>query len=67
MRDRVEDIIRRLQSISPKKNKGMLPSLLSIDSGLFVNQYITLGSPSDSYFEYLLKTWVQGKAHAMLR
>jgi len=60
LRYQAEDVVKHLDSISPRENKGMIPYLLNINTGQFVNQYITLGSPSDSYFEYLLKVYLQG-------
>lgn len=38
---------------------GLLPILLSFDSGLFYLSPIRLGSRGDSYYEYLIKQYVQ--------
>mmetsp|Transcript_14979 Transcript_14979/g.61016 ORF Transcript_14979/g.61016 Transcript_14979/m.61016 type:complete len:452 (+) Transcript_14979:259-1614(+) len=60
LREHAERVIAMLNEMGPKENKGLIPYLLDINSGRFASGYITLGSPSDSYFEYLLKTWIQG-------
>lgn len=60
LREHAERVIAMLNEMGPKENKGLIPYLLNINSGRFASGYITLGSPSDSYFEYLLKTWIQG-------
>lgn len=39
---------------------GLAPIYVSTDSGHFVGNKVTFGALGDSYFEYLLKVWVQG-------
>ena len=43
----------------PKKN-GLVPIFINANSGQFRSSgTITLGARGDSYYEYLLKQWVQ--------
>lgn len=46
-----------LHSLS--KPDGLVPIYISTDSGRFVGSTITLGARGDSYYEYLLKQWIQ--------
>ncbi|CAM9697869.1 unnamed protein product [Heterosigma akashiwo] len=39
---------------------GLVPIYVSINSGNFQGSKITFGALGDSYYEYLLKTWLQG-------
>ncbi|PNX98510.1 mannosyl-oligosaccharide 1,2-alpha-mannosidase MNS3-like protein, partial [Trifolium pratense] len=41
------------------KIEGLVPIYISPDSGQFIGQNIRLGSRGDSYYEYLLKVWLQ--------
>lgn len=67
LREKSERVVQMIRSITPSQNKGLAPFLLDIKTGRFLNGHITLGSPSDSYFEYLLKAWIQGeqKSHEL--
>lgn len=38
----------------------LLPFALSMGSGMWNTNMVTMGAPADSYFEYLVKLWVQG-------
>lgn len=53
--NKVNDIIHKLE----KKN-GLAPISINPETGQF-NTYskITLGGQGDSYYEYLLKQWIQ--------
>lgn len=43
------------------KNDGLVPMFINTNSGQFTHQGIyTLGARADSYYEYLLKQWIQG-------
>jgi mannosyl-oligosaccharide alpha-1,2-mannosidase len=42
----------------PKKD-GLVPIFINANSGKFSGNTITLGARGDSYYEYLLKQWVQ--------
>ncbi|GAU49242.1 hypothetical protein TSUD_382740 [Trifolium subterraneum] len=41
------------------KVEGLVPIYISPDSGQFIGENIRLGSRGDSYYEYLLKVWLQ--------
>ncbi|KAL3684934.1 hypothetical protein R1sor_002956 [Riccia sorocarpa] len=41
------------------KTEGLVPVFISPNSGDFVGNNIRLGSRGDSYYEYLLKVWLQ--------
>lgn len=62
----VEKIIAELQTASSSSPRlrvpynVLLPFALSHTSGKFSTNLVTLGAPADSYFEYLVKLWVQG-------
>lgn len=44
-----------------KKPNGLAPVDISSSSGKFaLTSTITLGARGDSYYEYLLKQWIQG-------
>lgn len=38
----------------------LLPFALSMRSGMWNTNMVTMGAPADSYFEYLIKLWIQG-------
>ncbi|KAK3022726.1 hypothetical protein RJ639_046393 [Escallonia herrerae] len=44
------------------KVKGLVPIYISPQSGEFSGDTIRLGSRGDSYYEYLIKVWLQNKA-----
>jgi endoplasmic reticulum Man9GlcNAc2 1,2-alpha-mannosidase len=44
---------------SLEKPNGLVPIYISTRSGQFVGHTITLGARGDSYYEYLLKQWIQ--------
>lgn len=51
---------RRVHSLSGKKD-GLVPMFINTHSGLFTHLGVfTLGARADSYYEYLLKQWIQG-------
>lgn len=52
--ERVNNVIH----ILPKPN-GLVPIYISTSTGRFVGRTITLGARGDSYYEYLLKQWIQ--------
>ncbi len=41
------------------KPDGLVPIYISTTSGKFIGHTITLGARGDSYYEYLLKQWIQ--------
>ena len=38
---------------------GLVPQIVNVESGEFVDGVKTLGARADSYYEYLLKQWIQ--------
>ncbi|XP_075415877.1 LOW QUALITY PROTEIN: endoplasmic reticulum mannosyl-oligosaccharide 1,2-alpha-mannosidase-like [Tenrec ecaudatus] len=56
----VEEVTRRVHTLSGKKD-GLVPMFISTHSGHFTHLgMFTLGARADSYYEYLLKQWLQG-------
>ena len=52
------NVSKHLHSL-PKENH-LVPMFISTETGRFGNdQTITLGARADSYYEYLLKQWIQ--------
>lgn len=66
MRVVTEDILEYLQHAHSAverlngSNGALLPYALSLGTGMWNTNLVTLGAPADSYFEYLVKLWVQG-------
>jgi mannosyl-oligosaccharide alpha-1,2-mannosidase len=44
-----------------RKTDGLAPIYISTTTGKFHGKMITLGARGDSYYEYLLKVWVQSE------
>ncbi|XP_047624984.1 endoplasmic reticulum mannosyl-oligosaccharide 1,2-alpha-mannosidase isoform X1 [Phacochoerus africanus] len=67
-REAVEQVARHVHSLSGKKD-GLVPMFINTNSGLFTHLGVfTLGARADSYYEYLLKQWIQGgKTETQLR
>ncbi len=57
----VEKTSRKLHLLN--KPDGLLPIYVSTQSGNSVGSTITLGARGDSYYEYLLKQWIQAGAN----
>ncbi|XP_049751783.1 endoplasmic reticulum mannosyl-oligosaccharide 1,2-alpha-mannosidase isoform X1 [Elephas maximus indicus] len=56
----VAEVTRRVHSLSGKKD-GLVPMFINTHSGHFTHLGVyTLGARADSYYEYLLKQWIQG-------
>ena len=48
--------------------RGLYPMFISVESGKFTSQEITLGARADSLYEYLLKQWLlSGRTDARMR
>jgi mannosyl-oligosaccharide alpha-1,2-mannosidase len=54
----VENTIKQLRLSFPKD--GLLPIYISPDSGQPTISKVTFGAMGDSFYEYLLKVWIQG-------
>ncbi|KAH8957890.1 hypothetical protein BDL97_07G115200 [Sphagnum fallax] len=57
-KQKVENVIKQLRKNFPKD--GLLPIYISADSGQPTTGKITFGAMGDSFYEYLLKVWIQG-------
>lgn len=56
----VTEVMERVHKLDGKQD-GLVPMFINTNSGQFTHQSIyTLGARSDSYYEYLLKQWIQG-------
>ncbi|XP_007606368.2 endoplasmic reticulum mannosyl-oligosaccharide 1,2-alpha-mannosidase-like, partial [Cricetulus griseus] len=56
----VEKVTEHIHSLSGKKD-GLVPMFINTNSGFFTHPGVfTLGARADSYYEYLLKQWIQG-------
>ena len=53
-----EKVFSILHNLHPAD--GLVPIFISADSGRFTSSKITFGALGDSYYEYLLKCWIQG-------
>uniref|UniRef100_A0A1A8LIZ7 alpha-1,2-Mannosidase n=2 Tax=Nothobranchius pienaari TaxID=704102 RepID=A0A1A8LIZ7_9TELE len=53
--------VMRIVHKLPGKNDGLVPMFINTNSGQFSHKGVfTLGARADSYYEYLLKQWIQG-------
>ncbi|XP_030598628.1 endoplasmic reticulum mannosyl-oligosaccharide 1,2-alpha-mannosidase [Archocentrus centrarchus] len=53
--------VMRLVHNLPGKHDGLVPMFINTNSGQFTHKGVfTLGARADSYYEYLLKQWIQG-------
>jgi flagellar motor protein MotB len=59
---RYEDICMKPVQMMAKKNPpfGLYPIKIRIDDGNFADNVVTFGALGDSFYEYLLKLWIQG-------
>uniref|UniRef100_A0A672KUR5 alpha-1,2-Mannosidase n=1 Tax=Sinocyclocheilus grahami TaxID=75366 RepID=A0A672KUR5_SINGR len=56
----VMEVMKRVHKLDGKQD-GLVPMFINTNNGLFTHQGIyTLGARADSYYEYLLKQWIQG-------
>ncbi|XP_051267984.1 endoplasmic reticulum mannosyl-oligosaccharide 1,2-alpha-mannosidase isoform X1 [Dicentrarchus labrax] len=57
----VANEVMRLVHKLPGKHDGLVPMFINTNSGQFTHKGVfTLGARADSYYEYLLKQWIQG-------
>lgn len=61
---RFRDAVSKVSEVVHNLNKpdGLVPIFISTTSGKFIGRTITLGARGDSYYEYLLKQWIQSGA-----
>ncbi|KIK62084.1 glycoside hydrolase family 47 protein [Collybiopsis luxurians FD-317 M1] len=57
--ERAIDVFREAQKDLGKSVKGLVPTRIRINAGTFQTSNIRLGSLADSYYEYLLKQYLQ--------
>uniref|UniRef100_A0A3B3ZBG1 alpha-1,2-Mannosidase n=1 Tax=Periophthalmus magnuspinnatus TaxID=409849 RepID=A0A3B3ZBG1_9GOBI len=56
----VAEVMNKVHKLDGKLD-GLVPMFINTNSGQFTHQGIfTLGARADSYYEYLLKQWIQG-------
>ncbi|XP_078282481.1 endoplasmic reticulum mannosyl-oligosaccharide 1,2-alpha-mannosidase-like isoform X4 [Rhinoraja longicauda] len=56
----VDDVMKQIHRLGGKKD-GLVPMFINTNSGQFSHLGVyTLGARADSYYEYLLKQWIQG-------
>jgi len=53
-----ERVIEKMDELKPAH--GLYPIYVSADSGAPTTSHVTFGALGDSFYEYLLKVWVQG-------
>ncbi|KAJ8413840.1 hypothetical protein AAFF_G00064380 [Aldrovandia affinis] len=59
-RDAVDEVMKHVHKLEGKHD-GLVPMFINTNSGQFTHLGVyTLGARADSYYEYLLKQWVQG-------
>lgn len=53
--------MKALQVMRTKRpGHGLYPIKVSLSDGSFVDRHVTFGALGDSFYEYLLKVWIQG-------
>ncbi|KAM6902437.1 endoplasmic reticulum mannosyl-oligosaccharide 1,2-alpha-mannosidase [Xenentodon cancila] len=58
--DAANEVMKLVHEL-PGKHEGLVPMFINTNSGQFTHKGIfTLGARADSYYEYLLKQWIQG-------
>lgn len=56
----VMEVMRQVHKLDGKQD-GLVPMFINTNNGQFTHQGVyTLGARADSYYEYLLKQWIQG-------
>ncbi|XP_062310203.1 mannosidase, alpha, class 1B, member 1b [Osmerus eperlanus] len=56
----VSEVMKQVHKLEGKQD-GLVPMFINTNSGQFTHQGVfTLGARADSYYEYLLKQWIQG-------
>ncbi|XP_036383218.1 mannosidase, alpha, class 1B, member 1b [Megalops cyprinoides] len=59
-RDAADTVIKLVHTLEGKQD-GLVPMFINTNSGQFTHLGVyTLGARADSYYEYLLKQWIQG-------
>ncbi|KAJ7308109.1 hypothetical protein JRQ81_008617 [Phrynocephalus forsythii] len=59
-KEAVDRVMKHVHTLAGK-NDGLVPMFINTNSGQFTHLGVyTLGARADSYYEYLLKQWIQG-------
>lgn len=60
LQEAVNEVTKQVHNLSGKQD-GLVPMFINTHSGQFTHKGVyTLGARADSYYEYLLKQWIQG-------
>lgn len=60
LKEVVNEVTKRVHELGGKQD-GLVPMFINTNSGQFTHRGVfTLGARADSYYEYLLKQWLQG-------
>lgn len=60
LQEAVNEVTKLVHDLSGKQD-GLVPMFINTNSGQFTHKGVyTLGARADSYYEYLLKQWIQG-------
>lgn len=63
---KAEAVIEKMDAVKPAD--GLFPIYVSADSGVPTTSQVTFGALGDSFYEYLLKVWLQGgRSESMYR
>eukprot|EP01122_Echinamoeba_exundans_P013316 TRINITY_DN5796_c0_g1_i1.p1 TRINITY_DN5796_c0_g1~~TRINITY_DN5796_c0_g1_i1.p1 ORF type:complete len:561 (-),score=93.02 TRINITY_DN5796_c0_g1_i1:51-1733(-) len=66
--DRMDKIDNAMLSVDTSQWDGLYPSAYHPDQGRFTSNHITFGARGDSFYEYLMKSWlITGKKNGKLR
>lgn len=56
----VDEVVKLVHRLDGKRD-GLVPMFINTNTGKFTHRGVfTLGARADSYYEYLLKQWLQG-------
>ena len=56
LEDRALKVMEQVANLRPPN--GLVPIMISPETGSFASHTVSMGARGDSYYEYLLKTWV---------
>ena len=56
LEDMALKVMQQVAELRPPS--GLVPIMISPESGTFASHIVSMGARGDSYYEYLLKTWI---------
>lgn len=56
LEDMALKVMQQVADLRPAS--GLVPIMISPESGTFASHIVSMGARGDSYYEYLLKTWI---------